>query len=92
MIFSHSFNLCVFLEVDGDIKRSRKGRYKAGGPVLNIVFSNGIRAGDLDGTLNNVISIWLLHFIYDVIFRNQSFVQPITSDCLRLAIEILLVW
>ncbi|XP_063680963.1 erythroferrone-like isoform X2 [Bolinopsis microptera] len=40
-------------EVDGDIKRSRKGRYKAGGPVLNIVFSNGIRAGDLDGTLNN---------------------------------------
>jgi len=39
--------------VDGDIKRSRKGRYKAGGPVLNVVFSNGIRAGDVDSTLND---------------------------------------
>ena len=43
-------------EADGDIKRSRKGRYKSGGPVLNIVFSNGVRASDVDGTVNNVIS------------------------------------
>ncbi|KAL5259707.1 hypothetical protein ACHWQZ_G009975 [Mnemiopsis leidyi] len=40
-------------EVDGDIKRSRKGRFKSGGPVLNIVFSNGLRAGDVDSTVNN---------------------------------------
>ena len=53
-------NLPVSLEVDGDIKRSRKGRYKAGGPVLNVVFSNGIRAGDVDSTLNDVI----FHFSY----------------------------
>lgn len=39
-------NLLDPTEVDGEVKRGRKGRYKPGGPVLNVVFSNGAREVD----------------------------------------------
>lgn len=51
-----AMNSVWFSEVDGDIRKSRKNRFKPGGPILNIVFSNGIRTADYDSTLNNVIS------------------------------------
>lgn len=41
--------LKMLKEAEGDIKRSKKGRYKQGGPVLNIVFNGDEFANKLKG-------------------------------------------
>jgi len=45
--------LKMLKDAEGDIKRSKKGRYKQGGPVLNIVFSGDEFANKLKGNRKN---------------------------------------
>lgn len=45
--------LKMLKDAEGDIKRSKKGRYKSGGPVLNIVFNGDEFANKLKGNRKN---------------------------------------
>lgn len=46
--------LKMLKDAEGDIKRSKKGRYKSGGPVLNIVFNGEELANKLKGNQSGV--------------------------------------
>lgn len=77
--------LQLLREVDGEVKRGRKGRYKPGGPVLNVVFSNGARevdqgsntAGETAGFLGSLKTDLYLQRLSRIQINN--FVRPKAS-------------